>query len=67
VLLLEECPLSPGWTGIGIKAGTGGIGGLTANETGATEIGIETGIVAAAGVTVTATTKPAAKETASAT
>jgi hypothetical protein len=67
VLLLEECPLSPEWTGIGIKAGTGRIGSLTANETGATEIGIETGIVAAAGVTVTATTKPAAKETASAT
>jgi hypothetical protein len=67
VLLLEERPLSPGWTGIGIKAGTGRIGGLTANETGAAEIGIETGIVAAAGVTVTATTKPAAKETASAT
>ena len=67
MLLLEECPLSPGWAGIGIKARTGRIGGLTVNETGATEIGIETGIVAAAGVTVTATTKLAAKETASAT
>jgi len=65
--LLEECPLSPEWTGIGIKAGTGRIGSLTANETGAAEIGIETGIAAAAGVTVTATTKLAAKETASAT
>jgi hypothetical protein len=67
VLSLEECPLSPGWTGIGIKAVTGRIGGLTANETGATEIGIEIGIVAVAGVTVTATTKHAAKETALAT
>ena len=63
----EECPLSPGWTGIGIKAGTGRIGGLTAIETGATEIRIETGIVAVAGVAVTAITKHAANEIASAT
>jgi hypothetical protein len=67
VLSLEGCPLSPAWIGTGTKAGTGGIEGRTVIEIGATEIGTETGTVAVAGMTVTATTRRVAKETALAT